>query len=146
MTTTTESEPTAPVELPRLVTYGIIAVILASVVNAFIRVVATTLLGVPADFGPLGWGPVVNTTIVGVVGASGVYGLLTRLSKRPNRTFLGIAAVGLVLSFVPLLVPPAFLAAAPASVLWTLAVMHVTTATVVVGLLPRTRAPGGLSR
>lgn len=146
MTTTTETVTVTPVALTRLASYAVLAAIVATAMNVFVRVVAIALFDVPAGFGPLGVAPIVNTTVVGVVGATGVYGLLVRVSRRPNRAFLGTAAVVLALSFVPLLVPPPFLAEAPASVLWTLAAMHVTTAGVVVGLLQRTGNTGILSR
>lgn len=142
MTTTTETESIAPVATTRLATYAILAVVVATVVNVFVRTAAVAVFGVPAGFGPLGIAPVVNTTVAGVLGATGVYGLLLRVSTRPNRAFLRTAIVVLALSFAPLLVPPPFLAEAPASVLGTLAVMHVTTAGVVVGLLPRTGNTG----
>lgn len=143
MTATTETTSTAPVPATRLAIDGVLAVVVASVVNVLVRFVAVSPLAVPAEFGPLGWVPVLNTTAVGVLGATAVYGILTRVSERPDRAFLGIAAAVLALSFVPLLVPPAFLAGAPASVLGTLAVMHVTTAVVAVGLLLRRRPGGG---
>lgn len=132
--------------MTRLATYGVLAVAVATVVNAIVRVVAVSLLGVSAEFEPLGWGPVVNTTVVAVVGATVVYGLLTYVSTTPIRTFRIIAAVVLVVSFVPLLVPPPFLAGAPWSVLVTLAAMHVTTAVVVIGILPRATGSGVSTR
>lgn len=143
MTTTIEMERTAPVAVTRLATHGLVAVIVASVVNVFIRFAAVDMFNVPTGFGPLGWGPVINTTVVAAIGATVVYGLLTRVSQRPDRAFLKVTIVVLVLSFVPLLVPPAFLAEAPMSVMGTLAVLHVSTAGIVVGLLLRTRRSGG---
>lgn len=141
MTTTNETERTERITVTRLAITGVLAAVVAGVVNVLVRVLATTLFDVPAGYQPLGWGPVVTTTVVGVVGATAVYGLLMRVAKRPNRTFLGVAAVVLVLSFGPLVAPPAFLADAPPSVLGTLAVMHVTTAVIVVGILVRASPP-----
>lgn len=146
MTTTTETEAPTPVAVTRLATYGLFAIVIACVANALVRIVASTLFDVPAGFGPLEWAPVINTTVAGIVGATVVYGLLARVSNRPDRDFVGVALVVLLLSFVPLLVPPAFLAEAPASVFVTLATMHVTTAIVAVGLLPRTMEAGASSR
>lgn len=144
--TATRKTQSESVAVTRLATYGVVAAIVASVVNVLVRVVALTLFDVPAGFEPLGWGPIINTTVIGVVGATVVYGLLTRTSTRPTRTFTIVAAVVLVVSFVPLLVPPSFLAGAQWSVLATLAVMHVTTAAVVVGILPRATGSGERSR
>ncbi|WP_227355932.1 DUF6069 family protein [Haladaptatus salinisoli] len=142
MTTTIDSERTTSVTVTRLVTYGVLAAVTATVVNALVRLVAIMLLDVPRGFAPLGWGPVINTTVAGVLGATVVYGLLTRISKYPDRGFLRIALVVLLLSFIPLIVPPAFLAAAPWPVLGTLAVMHVTTTVTAVSFLLRAADTG----
>lgn len=146
MTTTTETELKTPASPRQLVTYGVLSAIAACIVNAFVRIVAVSLFGVPTGFEPLGWGPIVNTTAVAVVGATAAYGILTRVSQHPDRVFLKAAFVVLVLSFVPLVAPPAFLAEAPVSVLLTLAVMHVTTAAVAVDLPRRVRIPGVRTR
>jgi hypothetical protein len=44
---------------------------------------------------------IVVWTLLGTVGATVVYGVLTRRSATPDRTFVRVAAVVLVLSFVP---------------------------------------------
>lgn len=142
MSTTIETERTTPVGMTRLVTYGVLAAITASVVNAIIRFLAVSLFDVPTGFGPFAWGPVITTTVVGALGATVVYGLLVRFSQQHDRLFLIIAGIVLVLSFVPLFAPPSFLTEAPESVLWSLAVMHVTTAGIVIGMLLRTRTIG----
>lgn len=137
MTTTNETERTEHIGLTRLAISGLLAAVVAGVVNVLVRVLATTLFDVPDGYQVLGLGPVVTTTLVGVIVATAVYGIVARVSKRPNRTFLSVAVVVLLLSFGPLIAPPAFLADAPPSVIGTLAAMHVTTAVIVVGLLVR---------
>lgn len=125
----------------RLVKYGLLAVIVASVANALVRVAALTVFDIPAEFElfPLGWGPVIAFTAIGAVGATVVYGLLTRSSTRPNRTFMIVAAAMLLLSFAgPLsmfLAPPPGFPSFPGSVLVTLAVMHVAAAAAIVSVL-----------
>lgn len=146
MTTTVKTDGQPTVAPSRLATYGLLVAILASLVNALVRVAATTLFDVPAGVGPLGWAPVVVTTVVGVAGATVGFGLLARVSTRPKRDFAALASVVLLLSFVPLATPPTFLAAAPASVLVTLGAMHVTTAVIAVVALPRATATGAPSR
>lgn len=136
-TTVTETDSTATVTTTRLALYGALTAITAIGVNALVRLLALGVFDVPSGYDPLGWAPILNTTIAAVIGATVLYGLLTRVSNRPNRTFAVVAAVVFLLSFVPLLVPPAFLADAPASVFVTLGVLHVTTAAVVLALLPR---------
>ncbi len=50
---------------------------------------------------PLGVGPTVLFTIVGLVGAVVVFGLILRFARRPARLFRGVALVVLVISLVP---------------------------------------------
>lgn len=135
MSTTTDTRAVSTVSATRLASFGVLAAIVASAVNLLVRGAAIVLFNVPAGYGPFGVGPVTTTTVIGVVGATGVYGVLSRVSKRPIRAFVAIGAAVLVLSFVPLIAPPAFLAEASASVLGTLGLMHVTTAGVVVGVM-----------
>ena len=136
-TTVTETDSTVTVTTTRLALYGALTAITAVGVNVLVRLLALGVFDVPSGYDPLGWAPILNTTIVAVIAATVLYGLLTRVSNRPNRTFGIVAAVVFLLSFVPLLVPPAFLAGAPPSVFVTLGVLHVTTAAVVLALLPR---------
>jgi hypothetical protein len=136
MATTVETEP-AFVGVNRLVKYGLFAVIAASVVNVGIRVIALAVFGVSSEFGPLGWGPVIVTSAVGAVGATIVYGVISRYSRRPNKMFTIIAAVVLVLSFGSFLAPPPVLAGAPLTVITTLGAMHVAAAVAIVGVLTR---------
>ncbi len=130
------------VSVTRLVTYGLIAVILTSLVNGLVRTIALTVFDVPNVFA-LWWEPVLVASAVGAIGATIVYGLLTRVSNRPNRIFTIAAVTVLALSFAgpigALLAPPPELADAPWTVFATLIAMHVTAATTIVGVL--TRAP-----
>lgn len=142
MSFTTETQATPSVAVIRLASFGVLAAIVASVVNVLVRGAAVLLFDVPGGVGPFGVGPVITTTVIGVVGATGVYGVLSRVSKRPVRAFVLIGTVVLVLSFVPLLAPPAFLAEAPATVLGTLGLMHVTTAGIVLGTMMRAEFDG----
>ena len=113
--------------------------IAASTVNAVVRVAALTVFTIPATFIPLplGWGPVIASSAIGAIGATIVYGVITRYSTQPNRTFTIVAAVVLVLSFGNLLTPA--LSGAPTVVYAILAVMHVTAAVAIVGVLTRMR-------
>lgn len=139
MTTAVDAEASTRVGANRLIKYGLFAVIAASVVNALFRVIALAVVDIPAAYFPLplGWGPVLASSAIGAVGATVVYGVITRYATRPNRTFTIVAAVVLVLSFGNLLTPA--LAGAPLAVYAILAVMHVTAAVAIVAVL--TRAP-----
>lgn len=134
------SEATRTIGLRRLVRYGLFAVLAASLVNVLVLVISLALFEFPSDFvggpfGPLASGPVVVNSAVAVVGATLVYGAITRYAARPNRTFIVIAAIALVLSFAMFLAPA--IAGAPLRVFAVLAVMHVTAAVTIVGVLTR---------
>jgi hypothetical protein len=142
-----ESEVAMPVGVNRLAQYGLVAVIVTSAANSVIRVAALAVFDIPVEFLPLrgftiagltmGWGPVVLFTTLGAVGATIVYGVITRYSHRPTRTFTIVAAVVLVLSFGAFLAPLPVLSGAPSAAFATLAVMHVTAAATSVGVLRR---------
>jgi hypothetical protein len=135
MASTVETGTPTSVGMNRLAKYGLFAVIAASGTNAIVGVVALAVFDIPAGFGGLGWGSIIASSALGAVVATGVYGLIARYSTRPNRTFIIIAAVALVLSYIPFLQPPPTLAGASQSVFVTLGVMHVTAAVVIVGVL-----------
>lgn len=134
---TVETETTTGIGLSRLATYGLLAAIAATLTNAIVGVVARTVFDVPAGFGGLGWGPIIGFSALAGVVATGVYALVVRSSTQPNRTFTIVAAVVLVLSYVPFTRPPEGLAGASQSVFVTMGVMHVTAAVAIVGVLRR---------
>jgi len=77
---------------------------------------------------PAAWPAVLGTGVVVTVGATLVYAVLTRLLDRPDRAFVGLAAVVLVVSMLPLVfVAPSIPGVTPA-VIVVLAVMHVVAA------------------
>lgn len=137
--TATETESPTRVSTNRLVKHGLLAVIVASIATALVRVITLAVVDAPADFLPipLGWGPVIASTAIGAVGATIVYGVIARVSQRPNRTFTIVAAIVLLLSFVPMLTLPPEFAAALAPVLSALVVMHVLVAVTSVVVLTR---------
>ena len=88
------------VGLGTLAKRGLVAVVVAGVLDAAI-VFAADAAGVAPNLDPLSYGPVLRFTTLGVVGATLVYGLLDRLAANPDRTFTVVAAVVLVLSWIP---------------------------------------------
>lgn len=141
----TDAERQSNIGLNRLVTYGLFAAVAAMVANGVLFAVAVDALGVPAGF-PLAWLPVLASSAIPAVVATVVYGAIARVSRRPNRAFLLVAAVVLAVSFVPFASPPPGLASAPSSVYATLGAMHVAAAVAIVGLLtrvPRTAESSG---
>ena len=113
---------------------GVVALAVSLVINWLIVFVANAG-GIAPVLEALNYGPVTFFTTLGVVGATVTYGLLARLSSSPDRLFLVVAAVVLVLSLVPdfTVIPNqpggSLLAGA------ILGLMHVTTAVVCVGVL-----------
>jgi len=116
---------------------GAITVALAVVVNVLIRTVAVSVLGIGEGFEPLGVGPTVFFTVVGVAGAVVVFGLILRFARRPIRLFRRVALAVLLVSLVPdvlMLFSGSMPGATVAGVL-TLIVEHVASWAVAVGVL-----------
>lgn len=135
-----KSEATRTVGPRRLVKYGLVAALAASIANILVLLTGLAVIEFPAEFvggsfGPLAAGPVVVNSAGAAVGATLVYGVITRYTSRPNRTFVVVAAAALVLSFAMFLAPD--LAGAPLRVFAVLAVMHVVAAVAIIGVLTR---------
>lgn len=113
---------------------GAVAAVLAVVLNAVV-VVATGALDVAPGLRALTLPPVAFLSAVGAVAATAVYGLVGRYVDDVDRTFVRIAGIVLVLSFVPdlalLWVDP--VATVPGVV--ALMIMHVVVAAASVGVL-----------
>lgn len=79
---------------------GIVAVVIALVANGLLlgAVLATDLV---EPFEPLSIGSVALFTVLGAIAATLVFGFLTRRSEQPDRTFIVLAGIVLVLSFGP---------------------------------------------
>ena len=118
----------------RLLRVGALAAFLSAGANAMVFTFATSLLGVvsiPPDEA-VTLGQVAGASVVGSIGAAVVFSVVCRFTRRPVRVFWGIAAVGLLLSFVPIA-----LSGATGSSAGTLAFMHAVAATIDAGLLAR---------
>ncbi|GAA0260280.1 hypothetical protein GCM10009000_091250 [Halobacterium noricense] len=138
MTTMNNSELSRSVGTFRLAKYGLLALLIVSIVNILVLFIGLAIVEFPAEFvggafGPLAVGPVVVNSAVAAIGATLVYGVVTRYAARPNRTFTIIAGAALVLSFTTFLAPD--LSGAPPRVFAILAVMHVTAAVTIVAVL-----------
>ncbi|WP_128225184.1 DUF6069 family protein [Halobacteriaceae archaeon SHR40] len=79
---------------------------------------------------------IVVWTLLGMAGATVVYGVLTRRSATPDRTFVRIAAVVLVLSFIPDIGLALFTESVTTSEAIGLMILHVPPAVVAVLVLP----------
>jgi hypothetical protein len=126
---TSESVPVG-----RLLRVGTLAAVLSSSANALVLAIASSLFGaiVISPDGTVGLGQVGGASVAGAVGAAAIFALIFRFTRRPIRVFWGVAAVGLLLSFVPIA-----LAGATGWSAGTLALMYVLAAVTSVGLLTR---------
>ena len=118
----------------RLLWVGALAAALSASLNALVLAIASSLLGpvvIPPD-GAVTIGQVMGASAAGAIGAAVVFGIVGRFTRRPIFVFWGIAAIGLLLSFVPIA-----LAGATGSSAGTLALMHVVAAATNIVLLTR---------
>ena len=138
MTTTVVPTPTERVSLKRLLWAGPLAIVLALIANGIVRAIALAVLDIPADFMQLQSPAFIFLTVVLLLGAIVTFAIIGRLSRRPVRTFQIVAAIVLVLSFLPdigLLVSGAPGATLPGVLV--LLLMHVIAAGIVVWVLGR---------
>ena len=101
MSTSTLADRSERVASGRLLKVGALAIGASVVVNLIIRIIFVNLLGIGSEFPPLGWGPPIIFTIMGVLGAVIVFAIIARFAKRPIRLFRIIGLVVLVLSLLP---------------------------------------------
>ncbi len=126
------------VSLKRLLWVGPLAIVAALAANFIVRAIALAVLDIPADFMPLQTPAFIPFTVVGLLGAILVFAIIGRVARRPVRTFVIVAAVVLVLSFLPdigLLASGAPGATLPG--ILVLMLLHVVAAVIVVALLVR---------
>ena len=117
----------------RLLQVGVLAAVVSAIANALV-------LALSSLFGPIiippdetvTIGHVTGASAAGALGAAVVFASVVRFTRRSIFVFWGIAAVGLLLSFIPIA-----LAGATGSSAGTLALMHVLAAATNVGLLTR---------
>ena len=102
------------------------------------------------DFVALSPIPVIIWTVLGTIGATLVYALVRRLSRTPERTFLIVAIVVLLISFIPdwwvwNTKPPTFKVVTLGGI-YALMAMHVVAAVIITGVLLRARKPAPLRK
>jgi hypothetical protein len=126
---TSERVPAAP-----LLRAGALAALLSASANALVLAIASSLFGpvVTAPGQAVTIGQVVGASAAGAVGVAVVFAVICRFARRPIIVFWGAAAVGLLLSFIPIAV-----AGATGSSAGALALMHTIAAAINVGLLTR---------
>ncbi|SIR91667.1 DUF6069 family protein [Natronorubrum thiooxidans] len=112
------------------------ALVLSLAVN-WVIVFGANTGGIAPELDALTYGPVTLFTALGVVGATVTYGVLTRIATNPDRLFVIVAAIVLLLSLIPdfTVIPDQPGGSLVAGTI--LGVMHVTTAVICVGVLTR---------
>ena len=123
----------------RLPGVALLAAVAAALANALVYFAASglgtisqsILLPSPVGMSPLTVRLVVITSVIGAIGAAIIFALIGRFARHPVRLFRIVAGVVLVLSFSM----PATVPGVPVAMKLSLAVMHVVTWAVSVGLL-----------
>jgi hypothetical protein len=125
--------------LRRLVFVGATLAVLATAADVIVATELRAALSVPTGFSPLTVPSVASTTIVGMIGATVVFGWLARVRPDPRAAFVRIAAAALVLSWVPdlLIWVTGIFPATTASGIVSLMALHVVAAACAVGILYR---------
>ena len=138
------TERTERIAISRVWLAGGAALVLSLLANAIVRSLVMAFFPISPLFQALAeFGGIIVFTVIGVFGATVVFAILARLTRRAVIIYRWLAGVLLVLSFVPnvlMLVVDAPGATVPAVI--SLMVMHVVTAGFAVGLLttwPRVR-------
>lgn len=134
-------------QVPAMRTYSLWQVVLAVLVLSLTANLIILYFTKPLapDFMPLSFPPVPAFTVMGVLGAWGVFALIRKRAENPNRMFLWISLIVLALSFVPNILMlsisiPGLIGVTTAGV-WVLMLMHVVTAGIVVPLFVRFAKP-----
>jgi cytochrome bd-type quinol oxidase subunit 2 len=130
------------VKSERLWWVTLVAAVVAVIGNIIVQQLTLALFTIPASFPPFNLPPIILFTVVGVVGAAGVFALLGRTTERPIRWFWIISLVVLLLSFIPniaLLITSSLPGTTVPGVI-SLMIMHVVPAAASVGMLIRMAA------
>lgn len=132
------------IPLSRVWLAGGAAYVLSLLANALVRIVVKAVFPISPLFLALEeWNGIFFLTFIGVLGATIVFAILTRLTRHAVKLFRGLAVVFLLLSFVPnILMLTTNGPGATVPAVASLMVMHVVTAAITVGLLttwPRVR-------
>jgi len=139
------------VALRKLIWVGPLTIVFTVIVNLLIRSIAVSIFGVPETFQYLQAPYVIGSTIVFLLVALLAFVLVNRFARRPIRFYRLLAFVVLCISFLSPVMALVGLFPAPGmtlSIFWTMIVMHLVSAIIVVGLFsfyPKPRAALGKS-
>jgi hypothetical protein len=122
----------------RLPQAGAIVWFAAAIANTVIRFIAVALFNPPSEFLPLGIAQPIVFSFFGVLGATIAWWLVATRARAPERTYRIVAAIALLLSWLPdLTLLGGLIPGATIGTVGSLMLMHVVAATLCVTLLPR---------
>src|SRR5690606_19658769 len=84
----------------RIALVAAVAMVIAFIVNALIRIVAVEVFDASGDDAPMVWGAILAATVVATAIAALIYWVLGRFTQRPVRTFSIVAAIVLAISII----------------------------------------------
>ena len=125
------------IALRKLIWVGPLTVASTVVTNFIIRTIAVSIFGVPETFQYLQAPSVIGSTIVFVLMALLAFALVNRFARRPIQFYRILAFVVLCISFLGPFMALVGLFPAPGitiSIFWSMIVMHLVSAIIVVGL------------
>jgi hypothetical protein len=125
------------VALRKLIWVGPLIVASTVIVNLIIRTIAVSTFGVPETFQYLQAPSVIGSTIVFVLVALLAFVLVIRIARRPIQFYRILAFVVLCISFLGHVMALVGLFPAPGmttSIFWTMIVMHIVSAIIVIVL------------
>ena len=123
--------------LRKLFWVGPLTIIIAAIANLVVRTIAVAFFGVPETFQYLQAPYIIGSTIIFLLVALLVFMLVSRFAQRPIRFYRILALIVLCVSFLSPVM--ALVGVFPASgmnmhIFWTMIVMHIVSAIIVVSL------------
>ncbi len=125
------------VALRKLIWVGPLTIVSTAIANLIIRTIAVLVFGVPETFQYLQAPSIIGSTIVFLLVALLAFVLVNRFARRPIRFYRLLAFVVLCISFLSPIMALVGLFPAPGmtlSIFWTMIVMHLVSAIIVVSL------------
>lgn len=126
------------IALRKLIWVAPLIIVCAAIANLIIRTIAVSIFAVPETFQYLQAPSIIGSTIVFVLAALLVFVLVNRFARRPIHTYRVLAFVVLCISFLGPVMALVGLFPAPGmtiSIFWTMIVMHLVSAIIIVSLL-----------
>jgi hypothetical protein len=126
------------VALRKLFWVGPLTILVAAIVNLVIRAIAVALFGISETFQDLQVSTIVGSTIIFLLLALLAFVLVSRFARQPIRFYRILALVALCVSLLTPIMALTGLLPAPGMslpIFWTMVVMHIVSAVIVIGLL-----------